>query len=273
MSDKPHISNSQLQMYWRCAEQYRRRYMEGEILPPGIALLTGSALHRGAETNFSQKIESHMDLPAAQIIEASVVAFDEQTKGGYALSEDETMRGPDIVLGEAKDQTAALAKVHAQQQAPDYQPVAVEHRTRIVMPKASRDLVAITDLRDDQRRVTDIKTGARRKPQSEVNESVQLTIYAAAYTVDCGEPPAEVRLDTLVKTKTPGRQVLSSHRTLADFEVLANRINATLAAIEAGNFPPCAPDSWQCSDRWCGFWRSCPYVNSERLLKAAQKGK
>ena len=272
MTDKPHISNSQLSMYWRCPEQYRRRYMEKEILPPGIALLTGSAIHAGAETNFRQKIETHKDLPASDIVDAAVAGFDAGTTGGYALSDEEATRGAVAVLADAKDQIAGLAQVHADQQAPDYQPVTVEHKTRIVLPKASRDLLAITDLRDDKARVVDIKTAARRKPQSEVDGSIQLTIYAAAYQVDCGQPPSEVRLDTLVKTKKVGRQVLSSTRDRTDFQVLANRINATLAAIEAANFPPCSPDAWQCSARWCGYYRTCPYVNSERLDAAERKG-
>lgn len=272
MTDKPHISHSQLSMYWRCPEQYRRRYMEGETLPPGIALMTGSAIHKGAEINFRQKIDSHKDLPVDDIVEISTAAFNVAKSGGYTLSEDETQQGRDVVLGEATDQTAALAKVHATEQAPDYQPVEVEHLTRIVFPHATHDLLAITDLRDDQGRLTDIKTAAKRKPQSAVDESVQLTIYAAAYSIEHGFQPSEVRLDTLIKTKTPGRQVLSSKRDHRDYAVLVHRINVTLSAIEAGLFPPCVPDSWQCSDRWCGFFRTCPYVNSERLLKAAERG-
>ncbi|MHC4181374.1 MAG: PD-(D/E)XK nuclease family protein [Planctomycetota bacterium] len=271
MNDKPHISASQLSMYWRCPEQYRRRYMEGEILPPGIALLTGGALHSGAEHNFRQKIDSRRDLPAAEIVDAAVAAFDARAAAGYALSDDEASRGAKIVVGEAKDQTAVLAGVHAEQQAPDYQPAAVEQKTRIVLPKASRDLLAITDLRDDQRRVVDIKTAARKKPQTEVDGSIQLTIYAAAYCIDCGQPPSEVRLDTLIKTKKPGRQVLASMRNRSDFQVLVNRVNATLAAMEAGHFPPCSPDAWQCSSKWCGYFRDCPYVNSERLEAAGRK--
>lgn len=272
MSDKPHISHSQLSMYWRCPEQYRRRYLEGQTLPPGIALMTGTAIHRAAETNFEQKVESHEDLPVNQIVDAAAYSFDMATKGGYALSEDETSIGREKVLGAAFDVVACLAQVHATQQAPDYQPLEVEKLTRIVFPHATHDLLAVTDLRDDQHRVTDIKTAARRKPQTEVDGSVQLTIYAAAYSIDHGRQPNQVRLDSLIKTKKPGRQVLISTRDHRDYQVLVHRINVTLSAIEAGLFPPCVPDSWQCSDRWCGFWRTCPYVNSERLLKAAEKG-
>lgn len=269
---KPHISATQLEMFWRCGEQYRRRYVEGERIPPAVAMLVGTALHKGAECNFSQKIESHRDLPASEIIEAAVAGFEAAQEGGFALSEEEASRGAKTVLGLAKDQAAALAKCHAAEQAPDYQPVAVEHCSRILFPQASHDLVAITDLRDDQGRVTDFKTAARKMPSAAADESTQLTIYAAAYQIETGDPPAEVRLDVVTKTKTPARQLLRSNRTRADFQALVNRVNATLETIQAGKFPPASPGGWQCSPKWCGYWATCPYVNSERTTLANTGG-
>lgn len=272
MSEKPHISATQLEMLWRCPEQYRRRYVEREIIPPGISLLQGKGFHRGAETNFRQKIESHADLPAAQIVEAAVAGFEAEQAAGYQLSEDEAARGERIVLGEAKDQLAGLARCHASEQAPEYQPVAVEHVTRIVFPEASHDLVAISDLRDDACRVTDFKTAARKMPQNAVDTSTQLTIYAAAYQIDTGTPPREVRLDVVTKTKKPARQLLKAVRTRADYQALITRINASLAVINAGLFAPCPPGSWQCSPKWCGYWNTCRFVNSERRDAADQEG-
>jgi hypothetical protein len=258
-------------MYARCPEQYQRRYIQREIIPPGIAMIQGTAVHVGAKINFTQKIESHADLHVVDIIDASAAAFDAEISGGYVLADDEVLRGASTVLGEAKDQTVKMARVHAEQQAPDYQPVAVEHATRILLPAASHDLLAITDLRDDQDRVTDFKTAGKRKPQSEADTSLQLTVYAAAFEHDCGRSARELRLDTVVKTKTPTRQVLTTSRTPRDIQCLANRINAVLAAIQAGSFPPCPPDSWMCCPKFCGYHRDCAYVSQERR-SAAETG-
>jgi hypothetical protein len=271
-TQKPHISNTQLEMYARCPAQYEFRYVNGLVIPPGIALLQGTGLHRGAETNFRQKIESHKDLPAKDIIDASVAAFDAEQVGGYVLTDEEASVGPAIVLGEARDKLAQIAAVHAKEQAPDYQPVAVEHRQLIVFPSASHDLLTVTDLRDDKNRVTDFKTAARKKPIDSIHSDLQLTIYAAAYKIETGDLPNEVRQDVVTKTKEPQRQLLVSHRTTADFQALLNRVNAILSAINLGSFPPCSPGSWNCSPRWCGFFTQCPYVNSERLAAAQQNG-
>ncbi len=269
--ERPHLSASQLEMFWRCPEQYRRRYIEGEKLPPGIALIAGKAFHKGAEVNFTQKIESHEDLPTCDIADAAASAFDAEVAGGYTLNEDEESKGAKKVLGEAKDQAVFLARVHSIEQAPDYQPVAVEHKTRILFPSSTHDLLAVTDLRDDKDRVVDLKTAARKMPVTAADESTQLTIYAAAFHADVGRAPSEVRLDVLTKTKAPQRQVLQSERNANDFRVFANRVNVTLSAIKAGSFTPASPGAWCCSPKWCGFWNSCPYINAERRA-AADKG-
>ena len=274
MIAKPHISPSQIEMLAKCAEQYRRRYICREIIPPGIALLVGTGYHRGAEHNFRQTIESHADLPSSEIIEAAVAGFETEQAGGYMLSTEEDSRGAGIVLGEAKDQVAALAGVHAKEQAPDYQPVAVEHTTRIIFPDATHDMLGVTDLRDDQRRVVDFKTAAKKKPQSEADTSLQLTVYAAAHQIDTGEPCAECRLDTVTKTKTPARQVLTTTRGEADYRVLLSRVNAMIGALgaykQAGiDIWPGAPiGAWWCGERFCGFARTCPHFNSERKAAA-----
>jgi len=262
--EKPHISATQLGMYWRCPESYRRRYVEGEVIAPAIALLQGRAFHKGAEFNFRQKMDSHKDLPASDIVDAAAAAFDTEAAGGFDLTKDEAFDGAEKALGQAKDLVVKLARCHAWEQAPDYQPVAVEHRSRILFPSATHDLVAITDLRDDKGRVVDFKTAARKLPTHAADKSTQLSIYAAAFQIETGRPPREVRLDVVTKTKTPARQVLRSHRSEAAFRVLINRVNATLDAINKGSFPPASPDDWCCSLKWCGYARTCPYFNSER---------
>lgn len=268
---KPHLSATQINMFTVCGEQYRRRYIEGEIIPPGIALLKGKAFHVGAETNMRQKIESRADLPAEQMVEAAAEAFDNESHFSYCLTDEERSRGPSAVLGEAKDSLVEMVKVHAKQQAPDYQPVMVEEEVRIALP-GPRDLLGIIDLADDKKRITDFKTAKKKKPQSEADSSLQLTVYSAAYQSRTGEAPSEVRLDNIIQgKKSVERQVLSSTRSEADIGALANRINTVAAAIDAGIFIPAPVGIWQCSQKFCGYWRSCPYVNSERAEAASEE--
>lgn len=260
--EKPHVSATQVGMFCRCGEQYRRRYVEKHIIPPGMALHVGSGYHVGAEVNCRQKIESRRDLPVADIVDAAVAGFDARINAdGCELTEEEASRGLAVTLGEAKDRLVILSTLHATEQAPDYQPVAVEETCRIILPRASRDLLGILDLADDRDRIVDFKTGARKKPQSAADESLQLTVYAAAFMATRQRPPAEVLLDSAISTKKPTRQVLTSRRDQNDIRALAARLSTVIAAIDAGVFVPCNQDSFWCSTRWCGYARTCSYFS------------
>lgn len=261
---KPHMSSSRMETFWRCGEQYRRRYVEKHIVPPGIALLVGTGLHVGSEVNFKQKIHTHCDLPIDDIVDAAVSGFEKRIHNeSYELTSEESAVGARKVIAQAKDLVANMAEIFAVDVAPDYQPVAVEVTTLIELP-GTHDLVTVTDLRDDQGRVTDFKSAGRKKSQQEADSSTQLTAYAAAYGMDHGHDPVEVRLDTLLKNKRVDRQVLVSHRDASDYLVLANRIDATVAAINAGIFTPTSPTNWQCSERWCGYARTCPFFSKRK---------
>ena len=258
---KPHMSPSQMESFCRCPEAYRRRYLEGEKIPPGIALVTGTCVHRPAEENFRQKIETHVDVSLEDFREMAAATFEDCRERGIGLTEDEDSRGSKVVLGEAKDVAVKLAGCHGTLQAPSYQPTSVEREVRIVLPNSTHDLLGFIDLETDKRQVIDFKNMARKQQQSVADTSVPLTFYAAGYQVAHGSPPDDIVMDVLVKTKEPYRQTLSTSRGPQHFQALANRTNAVIAGVKAGVFPPATPGAWWCSDTFCGYWRSCPYVN------------
>ena len=266
----PHRSPTQLSMYLRCGEAYRRRYIEGEVIPPGVALIRGSAVHKGAETNFRQKIESHEDLPSSVIQEAAAAAFDERASGEVLLTGDEVAIGLKKVLGEAKDSTVRLADLYALQVAPSIQPLFVEERIEIPVHSHDRrlDLVGIIDVVSDLKDVIDLKTSKRRKTSNEVEIDAQLTWYDMAYRYLTGEAPRSVGFEVLVDKKTPEVQSVRSPRTQEDHQTLLHKLNAMEAGVKAGVFLPAAPGSWACSDRFCGYWGTCPFVNSRRRSAA-----
>jgi hypothetical protein len=251
-------------MLSRCGEQYRQRYILGNRSAPASAMLVGSGYHKGAEMNFEQKIESYVDLPASEIVDAAVAGFEERMgEDGIALSPEEQSSGLDATKAALQRQVIGLAKVHAEQQAPEYQPTEIEVRSRIVLKGATHDLLAVTDLRDDLGRVIDLKSAAQKPVADLAHKSLQLTIYGAAYAIDYGSPARGLALDTITKTKTPKRYVQWTTRGTEDFRALTCRINTALRIIAAGAFQPCTEDSWICSPTNCGYWRQCPYVNSQ----------
>lgn len=261
---KKHFSASQLDHYCLCPESYRQWYEERNRIPPTVHMARGLGMHGGAEVNMRQKIDSHRDLPRQDIIDAGIAEYEAQTKDGISLTSEEASRGPSAVINEVKEDLRAILDCHAKYQAPDYQPLFVEETVRIELPKAPRDLLAVIDI-GTAVEVTDFKTAKRSKSQADVDSSIQLTLYTAAYIVLVGYAPTTVSLDTIVQgKKETKRQKLTSTRDDADFIALTNRINAVQKAIDAGSFPPAMPGSWKCSEKYCGYYRTCPFVNGQR---------
>lgn len=259
--EKKYISASQLGMFERCGEQYRRRYLEKEIIPPGIAQVRGSGVHGGARENFRQKKETHEDLSKKDIIEISVAEFERVvSKQGVFLTQEEESIGYNKVIGETKDSVVRLADLFSTEVAPEYQPIYVEESHRLVIPDSPYDLLAVMDLADDLDRVADLKTGAKSKTQKEADTSEQLTFYALVFKALTRRLPTEVRLETLVDTKTPKRQPLVSMRDQQDLEILVAHVDTMIKALAKEVFIPAQPNSWVCDPRYCGYFNTCKYV-------------
>lgn len=261
---KPHLSASQIGLYNKCGEAYRRRYIEKHIIPPGAAMIRGTAVHAGAEFNFGQKVESKVDLPAGQVVERAADAVEQKVKNeGIELTAEEKTVGKDKVVGAIKDSAVALTAVLMTDIAPAILPVGVEERVRIELPNATRDLLAILDIRTVDT-VEDLKTGAKLKGKAVWQDDTQMTMYALTHRALTGKDPRVVRVHELVATKTPKAVTHDLSYDNLDFEPLVRRINATLNGIEAGIFTPATPGGWWCSAKWCGYHGDCPYVNGQR---------
>lgn len=262
---KPHLSQTQINLHNKCPAAYERRYVNGEIIPPGVSQLKGSGVHAAAENNFRQKITSHIDLPVDDMADMAVSQFEQRVaQEGVSLDPDEKSRGKLKVLGEAKDATVRMAKFHAYEQAPSYQPVLVEERVRIGLPGA-HDLVVILDLADDRDRIVDFKNGKKRYSQADVDSSVQLSVEAAGFQAITTRRPKALVLDTIVTgARQFERHKLTTTRDRDDRLALAHRVDAVSRAIQTGIFPPAAPGVWWCSAKWCGYHATCPFVNGKR---------
>lgn len=263
-----HLSVSQLGMYSRCPESWRRRYAEGEIIPPGIAAIRGSGLHGAADFSMRWKAEYGTNTKPDELRDIAVARLDERLEDSdVLLTPDEKSVGRQIIIGQARDSVARMGHFWGCTTQTEYQPLdplRVEERFTIPLPRLGIDFVGIIDLTDDQGRVVDWKTGKRSPSQRDADTSAQLTAYALWHHRRTGNPPAEVRLDAIIGGKETKRVLRQSHRNKLDYERLLERIKVTLQAIKAGVFPPCNPDDWQCSATWCGYWHTCKYRPTDK---------
>lgn len=260
-ADKPYLSSHRLQMYERCGEQYRRRYVLGEKIPPGIAMLRGTGVHGGAKANFRQKIDTREDLPPKDIVDISVTEFERAfNRDGVLLTPEEETVGLSNVIGKGKDSVARLSEVFATHIAPKYQPIMVEETSRLIIDGSPYDLLAVMDMADEADRVVDLKTALKAKNQREVDESEQLTFYSLVFRAKKGKLPSEVVLETIIDSAPPKAKSLVGTRTDADLVTLVERINVMIDGLNKGVFIPAQPTSWFCDPRYCGYYMTCKYV-------------
>lgn len=260
--EKPHLSVSQIEMYTRCPEQYRRRYIEKHIIPPGIAFVRGISFHKGAEYNFKQKINTKQDLPVEQVKEVIASEVDYIVKNkGVLLTQEEEKIGKKKVLGKIKDEAVSLGELFIKDSAPYIQPVVVEDKEIIEIPEASYNLMGVLDVVDEKDVIIDFKTSSKSKSQEEADKSLQLTMYALTFRKKFKRATNGLRLEVFVAKKEPEIQRLTTHRTVEDVEAFVNRVNSIIKGIKAGVFPPATPGAWWCDPRFCGYYYTCKYVS------------
>lgn len=257
---KPYISPSQINLYTKCGEAWRRRYIKKEIVPPGVAMVKGTSVHKGAELNFKQKIETRQDLKLKEVVDYSVASFETTIMtDGLLLNQEETLIGRSKVVGSAKDETAKLSKLYIEESAPLYQPKHVEVTARIPLPSSSHDLLSIADVITEHDEVIEYKTGKRWSQEKADNEP-QLTFQAVTFRALTGRDPKRIRVENLVNNIKPVRNPVDTTRNADDYQALINRINAVLDGINKNVFAPANPGGWWCAKNWCGYWSTCPYV-------------
>jgi hypothetical protein len=250
-------------MLYRCGEQYRRRYGEGERLPPGIALVRGKSVHSANERNLVQKLETGELLSVAEVRDLAADSFDKEVKGGGFVIDGEYAKMPvRKALDTAKDEAVDLSGLHAEQVAPSIQPTAIEVRIELPPSQALEvPFISILDVIDDGTKIRDTKTTRKSPPSEAAHLSDQLTSQDLAYRARYHREPEELSLDYLVRTPsgklTPSR--LTTHRSKADLGTFLRRAQAALRMIEAEVFLPAPQDAWVCSERWCGYTSTCPY--------------
>lgn len=267
---KPYFSISQLNMMSRCGEQYRRRYIEHEIIPPGIASIVGSATDKAVSADLQNKIDAGELLPDEQVAE---IARDnvarEVEHGQVLLTPEEALEGLKAVKGKAIDKAVRLSRLHHKDLAPRLAPTHVQRGWRVELKGYPRDLIGYIDIQEGLKTVRDTKTTGKAPPQDAAETSDQLTMYAMACLVLDGAIPERLALDHLVDTKVPKLVTLETRRTADDFTSILARVETALFALERGVFVPAQQTDWCCNPRWCGFAPSCRYYRKVKSVSVA----
>ena len=251
--DQLRLSFSAVDTYLRCGMQWKFRYLDGIKSIPGVALLEGSSHHKAMELNNLSKRDRSVDLKPTALTDIFMDDFRTRVKAEEA-GVDWGDEKEDGIFTRAK----TLHVRYIQDVAPDIHPVEVEKRFELPLDLCDERgknsvkvlLVGVADLQVPNI-IFDYKTAARSKGQSEVDQSLQLSLYAYATKAP------QVGIIELIKKANPEVGVLTAPRSAMQKQWSLHVVRSVALAIKAGAFPLAAPNTWGCSARFCGYWSRC----------------
>lgn len=247
------IRQSMLNLYCHCQEAFRRRYLENEIIPPAIAMATGTGVHRAAELNHRQKISSGMDLSIEEIQEAAAEGFiaEVEDKGVYFSGSAQELKKE---LGEAEDLSIKLARSYAQRIAPRIMPVAAELTLQAQHPDLAVPFSGTVDVVAEDNVCLDLKTARVKWRSGKEHETVQPAIYKWLLAEETGGNYAFGFHVLAYNGDTQYVPVESGEHEMA---YVVNIARALLNSCKTGVFMPAVPGHWMCNQKFCGYWYGC----------------
>jgi len=263
------IHQSTLSTFLRCGEQGRRRYVEGEKIPPGIAANRGTGVHAANEINLRQKIVSRTDMVLSDLQDAARDGFVHAcTENGVYLP-PEDLPAKKRLLNAALNDTIRCTEQYRATVAPLLQPVAVEEPFLIDiglgLPLGGR-----MDSQEDDS-VQDLKSTAKAWNENKIRADIQDVFYTLAHEKTRGVRPRFDYHVLIARRNKEGQPTSTDHQRFStwpgerEYEALIAKIKVLLHMLKTGTFPPADPSHWICSILWCGFFQTCRYTSGKKV--------
>lgn len=253
------IHQSSLGTMLRCGEQFRRRYVENEVIPPGIAAGRGTGVHKANEVNLKQKIQTGVDLPVSDLQDAARDGFVHAFRNGIYLPKEDVPSKKEIINQGLTD-AVRLTRLYHDEVAPAIQPKEVE-RKFLIDVGLDLPLGGMIDIERDAK-VDDLKTATKSWSEGRIQTEIQPVFYSYVHEKETGVRP-EFVYQILVALK--GSEKLQKQSMRAEnrhYRALFAKLEIFMKMFTAGVFPYADPTWWGCSPKWCGYWYTCPGVGN-----------
>lgn len=249
------LRQSMIKTYQRCPKQFEFAYIKGMRQPPNLKLSVGTAVHKGVEVNYVQKLKSKKDCRKDTVLDATRDEF-------KAAVKRDGIKASKLDLGKYQDEAIIMAGTYHEQSAPHFQPaIKPETYFEVKIPLAKRlfhgtiDLVAYYARKSGALVLSDTKTTRRAYDQKRADVDTQLTSYAYALVHLLKKVVKYVVFDTVVLSGTQARSHhVVSTRSMEDLARFEQTFKAVERGIDAGVFPP-TDNEQTCG--WCGFRSIC----------------
>ncbi len=254
-----YLSVSQVAQYMKCGEAYYYRYVMERQIPSNSFQVQGRGVHKAAEHLHLSMIKKNV-ISEEAMLQIYSDLHDNEIKDAVLDPEDNAGNIKDIgVKLTSKYRRAALGQEFNKDKGVYYAPIEPIAAERIVRTNVITDdglsipFLGVIDV-EEANAIADLKTKKKAAPQAEVDNSLQLSLYAHV----TGKPL--VRHEQIVKpTKTlPERFIrLESIRTRQEVLHALDVVGQVAQDISVGRFRKTNPENWWCSAKWCPYWGDC----------------
>ena len=244
MRKEPHLSASGISDYLTCGFLYKLRRIDK--LKPAFtsdALVFGSVIHAVLAEFHQQKMIGEK-LSLKELLAVFTTHWQKAAKGRKDIRYDDG-KNFKVLLDEGQ---ALLTTYHRNLAQDDYKVLAIEQPFRFTV--GGVPVIGVIDLMEVDESgtiiITDFKTTSRAYSTDEIDGNMQLSIYYMGVKAN-GYHDREIllRIDGLIKTKTPKFQQYYTSRSELDERRVAKKIRGVWDGIKKGVFIP-NDGNWKC---------------------------
>ena len=257
MNIPDHLSVSQIIKYLICPLSYRFHYIDGiETGTKSTSFALGTSFHAAAEALHKHMMNGGVRDPnvyrdvLGDALATEFGNFEVQCKDGES-QDSLTKEGAALVDLYREYREAQPAEILTVEQRIERELVNIQTGETLDVPWIA--FIDVLEKTDEGLVLIDLKTAKRSYNQADVDADLQLTAYSLLVLLETSKLPASLRIDALIRNKTPKLQRIETHRTESDvvrFWALAREVRA---AIQSGHFFPSR--GWQCPT--CEFAEHC----------------
>jgi putative RecB family exonuclease len=255
LRQKPHISYSQLETYNSCSLLYK--FSRIDRLPPEFIpdnLVFGSTIHKLLAQFYEAKMVGDLML-LSDIHELFKKLWTEAAKDRDDIQYSKG-KSFESYLAEG---IGLLSAWHNKLPDDDFKVVAIEEAFSFTLPGVSVPIIGAIDLLEEDESgtliITDFKTSSRSLSISEIDSNQQVTIYQLSSKANgFGDREIILKLDCLIKTKTPKFEQYYTTRSVVDERRIIRKIEKTWEAISSGIF---VPDDLNWRHNNCQYRKTC----------------
>lgn len=241
-----YLSASRIKLYNMCGMKYEFKYEKQIKMPSNYAVNFGSAVHKGFEYYYKEKIKG-CTTKANIVLDYALTELEKLTKVSTVDAQTMTYVVPPYI-----DNVAVNIK-----------PIEVEKEIKY-KTATGVDMLGYIDLVTPDA-ICDYKVTDKKWDLARVQGDLQFVVYAAATGIN-NVSIHNITKSNGAKSKTETKEnvtdignirLLNWTYTEKDYRHLEVMIHRVATAIKAGIFVPCDPAAWCCNEKWCEYWAIC----------------